>query len=72
MISSTAEPVSRVSRIGLLPMQDRMPQASLGRMDVLRHLMRFIEAGKVEPQTGQRRLSSVSPRKQIGGSCAAG
>ena len=47
MMSSLPEPVCGVTRIRLLPMQNRMPEAALMSVDVLGYLVGFIETGKV-------------------------
>jgi hypothetical protein len=52
MIPSAAEPVRGVSGIGLLTVQDGMPEAAFGRVQILNNLVSLVAAGKIEPQPG--------------------
>src|SRR5215469_3809868 len=60
------EPVCGVPWVGLLAMQDGMPEATFWRWDLLRDFMRAIEARKVAPQPGECCIRSMRLRKQIG------
>src|ERR1051326_7912346 len=66
MSSDAAEPIGRVSRIGLLPVEDGMPETALDRMQVLRDMVALLEAGKIQQQAGECGLRRVGFGKQLG------
>ena len=51
MLADLPEPVSRVTRVGFLPVHDGVPVTSLLGLEILRHAVCVIPAGKVEIQS---------------------
>ena len=68
MLADLAEPVPGVARVGLLPVHDGMPVASLLGLEILRHAVRVLPAGKVEIQSrqhGWRQFRRLQPTERI-------
>ena len=65
MRSDATEPVTGISRVWFLPMQDRVPETGFGRVQILHDRMALVEAGKVEPQSGQSFLRRVCLLEQF-------
>ena len=65
MLADLPEPVPGVPRVGFLPVHDGMPVTPLLGLEILRHAVRVIPAGKVKVQSRQHRRRQFRRLEQI-------
>ena len=67
MRTHAAKPVGRVSGIRFLAMKDGVPELAFGRGAIGNQLVRFFEAGKIQPQSGHGGGRIGGAGEQMGG-----
>ena len=65
MAAYLAKPVVGVPGIGLLTVNDGVPVAAFGRVDVLRGFVRFLPATEIELQSGECGCSGAGAREEL-------
>src|SRR5262249_44291261 len=65
MGAELAEPIGGISRIGLLPVEDAMPEASFRRREILNQTVTLVETSEVEPQSAECGFRRARLGKQV-------